>query len=559
MIRRLLVVAVLLAAPLRAQTADSVIRAAAAITAPELADYIGRLMADSLRDRATPSPGLEQAAQYIAAEFQRLGLKPDAVSPRGGPPMWIQRYAIPGQRRVHPAGSNLVLMARHVPHDRDPRQVDVKTDTKGTMVTLDFATAAYFAPEVGTQAILPPKRINFRHVANMLSIGSPVAVVAGRQSAASVRQLANQLRETAVLYIPAADVDAGVRRQIIATLYEASAGVMIVSTADSAGFAATHAAHRQVVPVIDDYLRKTMATRPRVGSWAVVVWAGAIQPFLATANVDIDRLRAEPVPVMRVLPATATTLRPEPEPLTAEMATAPNVVGVLKGADPQLRGEYVVFTAHLDNRRTRSPAVGATGADTVPAHDNSAGVAALLAIANAFSQPGARPRRSMLFLATSGGAEKEAWGANAFAYEATGFGEPRRKMVAAVTLDRLGRGTGDSIWINGLRDIELTPAPRWVVAEHAELDLRVIDGGTVVRPGADHFPFVRAVIPSLYLHVAETSLMRAVAPVPAFVDVGYAARVAQLAFYLAQSIASAEKPPRWSTEGRGQLGPVIAP
>jgi hypothetical protein len=52
--------------------------AVATITAADLTTRIGVLAHDSMMGRWTPSPELEKAAQYIAAEFARLGLVPGA-------------------------------------------------------------------------------------------------------------------------------------------------------------------------------------------------------------------------------------------------------------------------------------------------------------------------------------------------------------------------------------------------------------------------------------------------------------------------------------------------
>ena len=72
-----------------------------------------------------------------------------------------------------------------------------------------------------------------------------------------------------------------------------------------------------------------------------------------------------------------------------------NVLGRLPGADPKLRDQVVVYTAHHDHLGIRVPKDG----DAIynGALDNASGVALLLAMARATAQ-GPRPRRSLLFL-----------------------------------------------------------------------------------------------------------------------------------------------------------------
>ncbi len=72
--------------------------------------------------------------------------------------------------------------------------------------------------------------------------------------------------------------------------------------------------------------------------------------------------------------------------------TSPNVIGRLPGSDPQLSTEHVVYTAHLDHVGIGEPVDG----DAIynGAVDNASGVAAILAIARAFTELPQRPRRS---------------------------------------------------------------------------------------------------------------------------------------------------------------------
>lgn len=75
--------------------------------------------------------------------------------------------------------------------------------------------------------------------------------------------------------------------------------------------------------------------------------------------------------------------------------TSSNVVGVLRGGDPSLAGQAVVFTAHYD-------AFGIENGTIYPgAADNALGTAMMLAAADVVTK-GPRPRRSIIFLAVTG-------------------------------------------------------------------------------------------------------------------------------------------------------------
>src|SRR3954467_6798177 len=104
--RRLLVLGLaLVARPLAAQTsAPAASRAAATITAADVARRIGVIADDSMMGRDTPSRGLELTAGYVADQFRSFGLNP------GGESGWLQRYPIT-RRRLDLAQSRVVFTA----------------------------------------------------------------------------------------------------------------------------------------------------------------------------------------------------------------------------------------------------------------------------------------------------------------------------------------------------------------------------------------------------------------------------------------------------------------
>lgn len=109
---------------------------------------------------------------------------------------------------------------------------------------------------------------------------------------------------------------------------------------------------------------------------------------------------------------------------------APNVVGLMRGNDPRLAGEYLVVTAHLDHIGVRrSP----TNTDSIynGAMDNASGVATLIETAHAFRDTHAWPSRSVIFLAVTG--EEE--GLLGSAYFATHPTVPATQIVADLNTD----------------------------------------------------------------------------------------------------------------------------
>ena len=109
--------------------------------------------------------------------------------------------------------------------------------------------------------------------------------------------------------------------------------------------------------------------------------------------------------------------------------TTQNVAGILEGADPKLKNEYVVFSAHYDHLKTSPNGEIYPGAD-----DDGSGTTAILTIAHALSLD--RPKRSVLVMFHAG----EELGLLGSEYN-TDFAPvvPLDKIVADLNIDMIGR------------------------------------------------------------------------------------------------------------------------
>jgi Zn-dependent M28 family amino/carboxypeptidase len=108
---------------------------------------------------------------------------------------------------------------------------------------------------------------------------------------------------------------------------------------------------------------------------------------------------------------------------------APNVVGLLSGSDSKLKSEYVVLSAHLDHVGVGRPVNG----DSIynGAMDDASGIATILEIARMMKESGAKPKRSVVFLAVTA-EEKGELGSRYFAAHPT---VAQDKIVADINLD----------------------------------------------------------------------------------------------------------------------------
>ena len=176
---------------------------------------------------------------------------------------------------------------------------------------------------------------------------------------------------------------------------------------------------------------------------------------------------------------------------------APNVVGILQGSDPQLRNEYVVYSAHWDHLGIGAPN---KNGDTIynGALDNASGVAVVLAIAEHLASlpPAQRPKRSSLFLFPTA-EEQGLLGAEWYAKHPV---VPLDKTAANVNLDSMNvlGPTSDFIPLGA----ERSTLKAVVDAVAKDMNLRVSpdarpEQGSFYR--SDHFPFAKAGVPSISL------------------------------------------------------------
>jgi Zn-dependent M28 family amino/carboxypeptidase len=171
-----------------------------------------------------------------------------------------------------------------------------------------------------------------------------------------------------------------------------------------------------------------------------------------------------------------------------------NVIAKLPGTDPQLKNQFVIYTAHWDHLG-RDPKLSG---DQIynGALDNASGTAALLELAEQFSQAKARPRRSILFLSVTA-EEKGLLGAAHYTVHPV---YPLSQTVANLNID------GINVW-GRTRDVENIPMGNSTLDDlliaAAKKQNRVVKGdstsdkGTVFR--SDHFEFMKAGIPAVYL------------------------------------------------------------
>ncbi len=488
-----------------APAAQALQRAAATITAADVQRRIHIIADDSMMGRDTPSPGLEKTAQYVADEFKRFGLKP--AGENGG---WFQRYTI-SRRQIDPVNSHVgfIVAGQHV-------HADLSKDAR-------FAFGRVPKEELHLPAVL---------------LGGPfTAEDAGKLEA----------RGKAVLVIMdySKPLTPAFQQSLTALLSSGAAAVMLLSNRDSVAFAQRVANQAQVRVGVDGLEED--------GVPVVEVHERAVGSALTAAGINAAEIRASATPVIRDLPGL--TLGFGLQERVLESATAPNTVGLLEGSDPRLKHEYVVFSAHMDHVGTSGGGqCQARGGDTIcnGADDDGSGTVGVVELAEAFSQRGVRPRRSVLFLTVSG-EEKGLFGSSYFSAHPT---VPMANVVANVNIDMIGRNWPDTIVAIGREHSDLGERLARVQAAHADLNMAAIDDRWPEENfyfRSDHFNFARKGVPILFFFNGVHPDYHQVSDSPDKIDADKESRILQLLFHLGQEIANNPVRPKWNPESYDKI------
>jgi Zn-dependent M28 family amino/carboxypeptidase len=211
------------------------------------------------------------------------------------------------------------------------------------------------------------------------------------------------------------------------------------------------------------------------------------------AGQDFDALKAR---------AATREFKPVPLGVTASVQIknklrtldSRNVVAKLEGADPKLKDEYVVYTAHWDHLGIGPEVKG----DKIynGALDNATGTAGLIEIARAFRQVKPAPKRSILFLAVT--AEEQ--GLLGSLYYAVTPIYPLTKTLANMNIDGMNvLGRTKDVTVIGMGASDLDDYLKAAATEQG----RTLKPDPESEKGfyyrSDHFNFAKQGVPALYI------------------------------------------------------------
>jgi len=423
--------------------------------------HVKYLSSDAMRGRQTGSPEHRTAAQYVAAQFEELGLQPGA-----------------GEGFLQPVG----FIARRV------REKDCALDLVfgDRVVPLTLGEDATLQMSVDSDSLLEAKAVFVGYGLSVPEAGyddlagtdltGKIAVLLQGGPSAVKEPLRSYAQSTGARW---------------SRLHEHGAiGLVTISNPHHSDIPWLRGASQRFSPgmvLADSTLDERRGQRLGVSfnpDRANKLFEGTphnMAELLALADSQVT------LPVFPLVPKIRARVHYDRETLESQ-----NVVALLPGSDPALKDEIVLLTAHLDHLGVGAPVAG----DSIynGAMDNASGVAALIEIARALTKAPKRPARTVAFVCVTG-EEKGLLGSRYFSLKPT---VPAEAIVADLNVDMV---------------LPIIPLKRMIVFGDGESDLGADAKGVADETGiaiqadpeplrnrfirSDQFNFIRRGVPSV--------------------------------------------------------------
>ncbi len=496
-----------------AQSADP---ARAVITPAAMEAHVTFLSDDLLEGRDTGTPGYDIAARYVATQYRALGLAP-AVD--GG---WYQQVPF-SQTTASP--------------DNPPRLTLPGGAALGDNAVVRMPAAAKAvrgeAVFVGHGLVDPASKrddyagIDVRGKTVVMFYGLPDGVAEDRAQELMMGKSKVAIDRGAVAIVNLFDSEQAQQIPFAAVRHQLAGGQ--ISLADD----------REPTP------GETVPFGILNHDGAAALFAGSSRDF-KTVLADIDANRAvKPFALKQPIAFDGAVV--------ARDFTSPNVIGMIPGSDPALKGEAVLLMAHLDHVGVDPEAEG----DQIHngAMDNASGIASMLEVARAFQRSGKPPRRTILIAAVTG-EEHGLLGSQWLAGHPVIAGQ---RVVSVVNLDM-------PVLLYDFTDVVAFGAEHSTMGPIVEK--AAASEGVNLSPDpmpeenlftrSDHYSFVQAGVPSVFLMTGfanggeakfrdflKTHYHQPSDQVDLPFDWNAAAKFARVNYAIAREMADVDQPPRW--------------
>jgi len=471
------------------------------IRAVDVRRHVDYLASDAMLGRNTPSPELDQAAEYIANEFESYGLAPLADS-------YFQPFTV---NRIHLGKTNTFsvqisgqrAITFRLKKDFMPYEMTANKTVTGALV---FAGYGITAPEYGYDDYAG------------LDVKGKVVVV--------LRHEPGEKDEQSVFEGTRPSDHAKLKTKVENAIARGAVGLIVVNDPLN---------HRSLRPrgyawpslfkkIPNDAVPYTLSLTE--GEKIPVIHAG--KKLIKAVFSNVDSLRQ----LQRQIDDSMQPYSFSMEHVTAKIQTSTiqesqstqNVVALLPGSDPVLKQQAIVVGAHYDHVGYIADKMN-SGEDFIynGADDNASGTSALLEVAQAFAQ-GKPPKRSVIFIAFAG-EEKGLFGSRVYSEQPLW---PLSETKAMFNIDMVGRNEGNKVTIVGYtKSPDLNDINRQA---NKYIGMTLEYNGEQFYRRSDHYNFAKKGVPILFYTGLTHEDYHKVSDNPEKVNEGKVAMIARLIF-----------------------------
>ncbi|HJZ70250.1 MAG TPA: M28 family metallopeptidase [Vicinamibacterales bacterium] len=433
-----------------------------------LLTHTKKLSSDAYEGRAPGTRGEELTVAYLADEFKKVGLKPGntdgsyvqkvplvGITPKPAPLVFTKG----GERRTLKWKDDVVAWTKHVTPSASISNSEVV-----------FVGYGVVAPEFNWDDY---KGVDVKGKTLLMLINDPPVPVAGNPEELDPKTFGGK----AMTYYGRWTYKYEIGAQ------NGAAAVLIVHETGPAGYG-FNVVQGKTGEQFDLVTPDKNMGRAAIEGWITLDQA---QALLQSAGQDFDTLKKL---------AATRDFKPVPLDVTASMKIdntlrtidSRNVLGRLDGSDPNLKDQFVVYTAHWDHFGKNADGI------FHGAEDDALGCAALVEMARAYTHLTAPPRRSILFLAVT--AEEQ--GLLGSEYYAKMPIHPLAKTAANINMDSWNvHGRTKDLTLIGFGASDLDDYARDAAGEQG----RVVHADAEPEKGfyyrSDHFNFAKQGVPAL--------------------------------------------------------------
>jgi aminopeptidase YwaD len=407
-----------------------------ALRAERLRKDVTYLASDKLEGRRTGTAGATAAAEYIADEFARLGLKPSkqgqAVAPKSQDSAYLQRFPYVSTIELG-RGNELSFKGKG-----ESKATALRLTTDWMPLGLSVNSRINEAKVIFAGYGITASELKYDDYAGSNASGNIAIIFSGTPDGDNPHgQFA---RYENVRWRAIAARNAGAKALIVIAREETFAEdrfsrLRYDNSAGDAGLPVIAVSRQAAIKL----LRLSDAT-------ALVKLEGEAKNQAAGEQIKVvDGVTTIELKTYAARIGETITFATD---LIPREAGAANVIGILEGSDSVLKNETIVIGAHYDH-------LGHGGAGSLApkegeihhgADDNASGVAGVLELARIFSTQTPRPRRSIVFAAFSG-EEEGLLGSNFYVNHPA---VPLADTIAMINMDMIGRMKNKSLTVGGM-------------------------------------------------------------------------------------------------------------